>query len=200
MKFDRIYMTFLIACMLTARSNGSGRKIINSIKNTSENDSCRIDTIIARLKSKNTFIPIEDIRKLDIIDKAYSYASKCDSYCETTVQLTSDIFYSIISLPDTFGLCSYYFVLTVDEKKKKAIDSKSLGTACDIDFAVDTYEVYDHLLIAKDTLLLRTTKVYQKEIRTPNDEENIERKEIEEQRFHVESTGKITLIKSTGDK
>ena len=119
-----------------------------------------------------------------------------DVYCDTTVQLSNDIFYSIISLSDTFGVCSYYFILTIDEKRKIAIASEFLEPACDIDFSVDSYKLYDHFVVSKDSILLRETTIYQKNNRTSNnEEENIERKEIKDQYLIVKQTGKISLIK-----
>lgn len=169
--------------------SSSGKQV--SLNNSKASD---IDSTITLLKSNGT-ISIDKIKELNIVDSVYSYGSKGDVYCDTTVQLTSDIFYSIISLPDTFGVCSYYFVLTIDEKKKKAIASKFLEPACDIDFSVDSYQLYDHFVISKDSIQLRETTIYQKKNRTSNDEkENIDHKEIKDQYLFIKQTGEIVLI------
>lgn len=158
-------------------------------------EALRIDSTISLLKSNGT-ISIDNIRELNIVDTVYSYGSKGDVYCDTTVQLSNDIFYSIVSLSDTFGVCSYYFILTIDEKRKKAIASEFLEPACDIDFSADNYRLYDHYVISKDSILLRETTIYQKKNRPSNDEdENIERKEIKDQYIFIKPTGEISLIK-----
>lgn len=159
----------------------------------SNNKALRIDSTITLLKSNGT-ISIDNIRELNIVDTVYSYGSKGDVYCDTTVQLTNAIFYSIISLPDTFGVCSYYFVLTMDEQKKSAIASKLIEPACDIDFSADSYRLYDYFVISKDSILLRETTIYQKKNRTSTDEEeNIDHKEIKDQYLFIKQTGEIVL-------
>ncbi|MFA7380512.1 MAG: hypothetical protein WC150_08635 [Bacteroidia bacterium] len=166
-----------------------------SIADKISNKAARIDSTIILLKNNGT-LSIDNIRELNIIDTAYLYASKGDVYCDTTVQLTNDIFYSIISLPDTFGVCSHYFVVTVDEKKKKAIASKLLESACDIDFSNESYQLYNHTVVSKDCILLRETIVWQKENKTSHDEEeNIKRKEIKDQYLFIRQTGEISSTK-----
>ncbi len=150
-----------------------------------------IDMTIRLLKASKT-LSIESIRALNVVDTFYSYGSKGDVYCDTTVQLTKDIFYSIISLSDNFGVCSYYFVVTIDEKNNKAIASKYLDSACDIDFSADHYKLYDHKIISKDSIQVQQTIIYQKKNRVSNDEEeNIERKETTDHFVIIRSTGEI---------
>lgn len=166
-----------------------------SIAEKISNKAVRIDSIIILLKNNGT-LSIDNIRELNIVDTAYSNASKGDVYCDTTVQLTNDIFYSIITLPDTFGVCSHYFVVTVDEKKKRAIASKLLESACDIDFSNESYHLYNHTVVSKDCILLRETIVWQKKNKTSVDEEeNIKRKEIKDQYLFIKQTGEISSTK-----
>ncbi len=154
-----------------------------------------IDSTISILKSNGT-ISIDNIRELNIVDTVYSYGSKGDVNCDTTVQLSNEIFYSIISMPDTLGVCTYFFIVTIDEKRKKAIASEILEPACDIDFSADSYQLYDHYIVSKDSILLRETTIYQKKNKTSNnEEENIERKEINDQILFIKQTGEISLIK-----
>lgn len=163
-----------------------------SIAEKISNKAARFDSTIILLKNNGT-LSIDNIRELNIVDTAYSYASKGDVHCDTTVQLTNDIFYSIISLPDTFGVCSYYFVLTVDEKKKKAIASKLLESACDIDFSNESYSLYNHIVVSKFCILLRETIVWQKKNKSSVDEEeNINSKEIKDQYLFIKQTGEIS--------
>lgn len=178
--------TFLM--ILTACNSKSDYK-------TSDNSSL-IDTTITLLKSEKS-IPIDYIRALDIIDTTdYPYSSKGNSFIDTTVQLTNDIFYSIVNLPDRFGLCSYCVVLTIDEKKKKAIASELLIEDCDVYFSSDTYNLSEYFIIDKNTILVRETTTYQKVNRTStNEEEYIDHKEIEEYRLHIDKTGKITSLR-----
>ncbi len=164
--------------------------------NLKTNNALSIDSTISLLKNKSS-IPIEKIRELNSIDPFYSHGSKGTVYCDTTVQLTTDLFYSILSLPDTLGVCSYYFLITVDEKKKKAIASQYLEPNCDIDFSSDSYQLYDHFVISRDSIMVRETTIYQKENKTSDDEEeNIDHKAVENHYFFIKPTGEIVSIKN----
>jgi len=162
--------------------------------------SSRIDTTIILLKNNRT-LSIDNIRELNIVDTVYSYGSKGEVYCDTTVHLTNNIFYSIISLSDTLGICSHYFVLTINVNKKKAIASQYLGPACDIDFSVGSYQLYDHIIVSKDSILLRETTIYQKKNRTSmNENENIERKETKDKYLLINQAGEIITLNKTTNK
>ncbi|MEO6166728.1 MAG: hypothetical protein ABIO46_06385 [Chitinophagales bacterium] len=72
--------------------------------------------------------------------------------------------------------------MIIDKKNKKAIASKHLDPACDIDFSVDSYNLVEQKIISKDSIQIHQTTIYQKKNRTSNDEEeNIERKEKKKQ-------------------
>lgn len=151
----------------------------------------KVDTIIHLLKNGTTFIPISNILELNVIDTSYSYSSK-SVYCDTAVQVSPDIFYSIISLGDTLGICSHYFILTIDETNKTAITSKYLHQDCDIDYSSDSYDLFDHKIVSKDSIRLTQRTIYQKKNRTSNnEEENIELEETKASYFIIRPTGQI---------
>jgi len=150
----------------------------------------KFDTIISRLKNKSS-ITKDEILKYNLVDSTYANSSIA-TYTDTIVQLNKNIFYCILSLPDHDGICSHSFIIIVDEKNKK-INSKYLQADCDIDYSVDSYELYSHRIVTSDTILLTKTTIFQKKKRVSNDEnENIDHKDIQNNYFSISKTGQIT--------
>lgn len=155
------------------------------------------DSTIRLFKSSGTFIPIADLIQLTVIDSTYVVDSRT-LYCDTAVQLNENIFYSIISLGDTSAICNNLFVITIDEKNKKAIASKYLQPECDIDCTLDNYTIYEYSIRSQDTIRLTETTVYQKQIQVSNNQfKNSEQKEIKESYITIDETGQIVLKKSS---
>ena len=154
----------------------------------------RLDTIIQKLKS-NGEITKNDILTLGVIDTSHIHASSAEeSYCDTTVQLNDSIFYSIIKLSDAGGNCSHSFIVTFNEKGKKAIASEYLEPDCDIDYSWDSYELFDYKIVSKDSIRLIKTTTFQKRNRiSDNEEENIDHKQTEKSYFVIHPTGQIKI-------
>lgn len=164
--------------------------VISTISITKTDSLTGFDKIIQQLKTERELIR-EDIIALNI-DTFYSHNSGETSYCESTVQLNDSIFYSIIALPDQAGVCSHTFIVTINEKKRQAITSRYLEPDCDVDYSWDSYDLYEHKKISKDTLQLIKTAIFQKKNRVfSNEDENIDHKKIQKYWFIILPTGEI---------
>ena len=188
-KFNTLLVGLLLLLILEqckTKSHG-----VDKIHNKLSPQLSRSELIINSLK--NCKAPSKaDIVYLNVIDTFYSYSAGDFTYCDTTVYLNDSIFYSIISLSDTFGICSYYFILTIDSLNKKVVTSKYLEPACNIDYSADWYDLYKHKIITEDTIQLTRTIVYQKKDRTSNDDnENIDHKDTERSYFIISPAGQI---------
>jgi len=151
------------------------------------------DSTIQLFKNSGTFIPISNLIQLNIIDSTYVVDSRT-LYCDTAVQLNADIFYSIVSLGDTSGICSNLFVITIDEKNKKAIASKYLQPECDVDCTLDNYTIYEYLVISTNTVHLTETTVNQNQVKVSKGQlKNNKQKEIKESYVTIDNTGQIVL-------
>lgn len=155
----------------------------------------KFDTIIQRLKN-NSVLTKKDILALKVIDSSYAHGSGETSYCDTTVQLNDSIFYSIINLTDQYGICSHSFILTIDEKTKEAISAKYLQPDCDIDYAQDSYALFEYRIISKEKIQLTQTTVFQKKNRaSENEEENIDHTQHQIHYFIISPKGQISTGK-----
>lgn len=173
------------------RKTNSDKSTDVSILPTLKTDSIsEFDTLIQQLKTMSELVK-EDLLALNI-DTFYSYKSTETSYCDTTVQINDSMFYSLIDLSDEGGVCSHTFIVTVNEKQKKTIASKYLQPDCDVDFSWDSYDLYYHEIISKDSIRLIRTTIFQKKNKSSaNEEENIDYKHIQKFWFTILPTGQI---------
>ena len=154
----------------------------------------KFDSIVRDLKEQRELVR-DDLLALKVIDTFYSYRSAETSYCDTTVQLSDSSFYSIIDVNDSGGTCTHVFIVTIDEKNKRALASKYLEPVCDIDYSMDSYELYEHKIISRYSILLTKTTVFQKKDKILGDEEqNIDHKVIETRYFIISPEGQINIV------
>jgi len=181
-----IVLFFLLACQTKTE-----RKNSKQTENVSANVlPTPIDTLIKQLEINVASVEI-DINSLGI-DSFYSHFSGQTVYLDSSVHINDSVFYSIIDISDSAGVCSHSFVVTINEKTKKVISSKYLLPDCDIDFGQDTYDLYDYKIISKNTIKVTKTTVFQKKDRqSANEDENIDHKEIQEHYFTISSEGFI---------
>lgn len=153
------------------------------------------DKTIQQLKKADE-IALAEIIQLNVIDNAYLQEAESVN-CDTSIQLNNDIFYSIIKISDKWGIFSHLFILTINEKNKKAIASQYIESLYETLEAVntqemDSYKYFSYNIVAKDTILLMVTTVYNERAKTTNNEEKkVERKEIANTYFIIEQTGQI---------
>jgi hypothetical protein len=167
-----------------------------------ENQLSSIDTIFLLLKNRKE-ITKEQLLSLHIIDSTYSLRASDFNYCDTTVQLNENIFYTILNVSDSVGVCSQGFIITFDERNKEAIRSAPLTKECDVDFAMDRYDLESYKVKAKDSIKWTRTTIHQKKNRTSDDEEeNIESEDLSTKYITISPEGyiKIPAIVTTSHK
>ena len=151
----------------------------------------KFDTVNEQLNSKSELMT-EDLVTMDIIDTTFTTQLGETCYCDTTIQLNDSIYYSVISANDEAGLCTYFFVASLNKKSKNAVASKFLHPDCDVDYASDIYEFHEHEIVSKDKIQVTNITVFQKRNRTsPNEEENIDHKQTERSFITISQTGQI---------
>lgn len=133
-----------------------------------------------------------DLIQLNIVDTiVYSSLGEV-SLCDTTVQLNDSISYSIISVNDAVGICRYFFIATFNKGKDKIIEATFIHPDCNIDYSLDTYELYGHALIDKDKIEITNTITFQKKNKISSDEEqNIDHQQIQQHVITISPNGQI---------
>jgi hypothetical protein len=176
------------------KTNGDGSSQTPTTPAAELGPATKFDSIVQQLKGFGTLTKA-DMNELNIIDTSYSYDSSATIYCDTTIQLNDSIFYSIIFLPDQYGVCSYNFIVTIDEKNKRAIASQYLNADCDIDFSAGVYDLYEHKIVASDIVHLTKTTIFQKKDKTSgNEQENIDHSKEQISFFRISQAGKISFV------
>jgi len=184
-------LTLLLVARCRTKSN-SDKSIKN--KNTNQTKAFKakkLDSIIEQLNNHSELTK-DDLLEIKVFDSTQANSLSETGYCDTTIQINDSIFYSIININDNVGLCLQYYISTFNNKSKKLITSKYLYADCDVDFASDTYEVYNHKIISNDKIQLTKTTVFQKKNRTsPDEEENIDHEQTEKSYLLISQNGQI---------
>ena len=155
----------------------------------------KFDTVNEQLNSKSELMT-EDLVAMDIIDTTLTTQLSETCYCDTTIQLNDSIYYSVISANDEAGLCTYFFVATLNKVSKKVIASKFLHPDCDVDYAPDTYELHEHEIVSREKIQVTNITVVQKKNRTsPNEDDNIDHKQTQKNFITISQTGQINSSK-----
>lgn len=139
-----------------------------------------------------------EIASLGILDSVYPCfidSPYSEAFCDTTVIISKSKFYSIYSLGDIYchGVCSYVYLIVVDAELSTVVSRKELYADCDIDFATDTYQMYDHKVVSPTIINVTEYTVNQKKERdfAVDESENIERIDSALTRIVIESSGAI---------
>lgn len=139
----------------------------------------------------------KDLLALQAIDTSDAYQLSETGYCDTTVHLNDSIRYSIISISDLAGICSAIRLVTVNTKQEKPVAVKGLYKDCNVDYSWDSYELFDHLIIAPGRIRVTRTTVFQKKDRVAGEEEqNIDHTEVEPWYFIISPDGSIHRVPS----
>ena len=155
----------------------------------------KFDTVDDQLNSKSELIT-EDLVAMRIIDTTLTTQLSETCYCDTTIQLNDSVYYSVISVNDEAGLCTYFFVASLNKKSKNVIASKFLHPDCDVDYSSDTYELHEHAIVSKGKIQVTNTTVFQKKNRTsPDEEQNVDHKQIQKNFITISQTGQISSSK-----
>ena len=134
-----------------------------------------------------------DLVKMKIIDTTVTTELGEACYCDTTLQLNDSVSYSIISANDEPGVCTYFFLASMNKKAKKVIASTFLCPDCDVDYSSDIYDLYEHKIVSQEKLQVTKTTIFQKKKRTSTDEDkNIDHKHTQYRYITISQTGQIT--------
>ena len=175
----------------TKSSSDNGNTTTSNKSSQQELTTPRSDTIAEQFFPGHELMT-DTLVQLKIIDTSVTTQLSETCYCDTTVQLNDSIIYSIISVNDKAGLCTYFFVTSLNKNNGKVIESKYLHPDCDVDYSWDTYELHDHKVISNDKIQVTKTTVFQKKNRTsPNEEENIDHKREQRSFITVLQSGQI---------
>lgn len=188
-KFNFFLFGILSMILLTNCREGAGTG--QSISQPKEKDILitKFDTLIRDLVDEYEMMT-EDLIEFGIIDTTYKLSETC--YVDTTVRLNDSIIYSIISAGDQAAICSHLYIATLNQKSQKIIDSKYLYADCDIDYSIDSYELYEHELNSANKIRLTRSTIFQKkEKKSFNEDDNIDHKEIHHDYLIISPTGKI---------
>ena len=188
-------LTLVIAAQCQTKSTEPD-KAIDSNKLTQEKFVvAKFDTINQQLIGGNELMT-HDLVELKIIDTSVTTQLAETCYCDTTIQLNDSIAYSVISVNDEAGLCTYFFLASLNLKNKTIAATKFLHPACDVDYSWDSYDLYDHEIISPNKIHVTKTMIFQKKERKSMDEdENIDHKEIQHSYLNISPAGQISLSK-----
>lgn len=151
----------------------------------------KYDTVLQQLGTRSE-IKTQDLVDLGMIDTSVvsQFEKNCNS--DTTVQVNDSIYYSIIRTSDKDGICSYFFLTSINRKRQEVVASQYLHPDCDVDFSSDTYQLYEHFIASKDEIEVIHTTIFQKKNRVSADEEqNIDRKQTKKGLITISQTGQI---------
>jgi hypothetical protein len=188
--------TLVIATQCKTKSSSDNGNTTTSNKSSQQELATpRSDTITEQFIAGHELMT-QDLVQLKIIDTSVTTPLSETCYCDTTVQLNDSIFYSVVSVNDEAGLCTYFFVASLNKKNGKVIASKYLHPDCDVDYSMDTYELHEHAIVSKDKIEVINTTIFQKKNRTSTDEEqNIDHKQKQKNFLTISPTGQITASK-----
>jgi hypothetical protein len=147
----------------------------------------KLDPMLEALLRED-FVATNDLEALHITDTQclfYMHAARDSALCTKTVRLNDNIFYSIISLADTVGVCSHSLLVTVHQKEKKALASRYLHPDCNVDFSWDRYSIYNHDIASANTVWVLKENYYKIEDSTTN---------IEDEKFRIGGTDTTHFI------
>lgn len=119
----KLFLILLFTSVLAAqcKTNTSSDKTDTNVTNIEDSKSLpatKFDTVSEQLMSKKSLIT-EDLVALKIVDTTLTMQLGESSYCDTTVQLNDRVYYSVITVGDAAGVCSYIFLASVEKKTRK---------------------------------------------------------------------------------
>lgn len=185
-------LTLVIATQCKPKSSQDNDKAHTFILPSQEKSATTIFNTITKQFFTGNELMTHDLVGLKIIDTSLTIPLSETCYCDTTIRLNDKVSYSVISVNDKAGLCTYFFIASLNRENGKVVASKYLHSDCDIDYSLDTYELHEHKIVSNDKIELINTTIFQKKSRTSADEEeNIDHKQISKNVFAISQTGQI---------
>lgn len=155
---------------------------------------------IVRLLAGQKEITREDLISLHVLPPEYTVGMKSFVYYDTTVFLNNSLFYSIISLGDSAGICSHFFIVTADREKEKAITAAYLMPDCDSDLSRENETRYEYKVLSKDTVLRKEILITRDTAEKQGNREETEKiKEVAASYFIIQPSGEIKVKESAGN-
>jgi hypothetical protein len=111
-------LTFLLAAQCRRKSNADKSSQRTTSLQTKTFATTKFDTIIKQLNN-NSELTKDDLLEIKVFDTTNAYSLSETGYCDTTVQLNDSVFYSIISINDEAGLCTHFYIASINKKSKK---------------------------------------------------------------------------------
>lgn len=192
---SKVSICGLLALLLAAQCKTNSSTDKTDHHKSLKTPATKFDTVNEELISQSELLT-KDLIALKIVDTGLAPELIETCYGDETIQLNDSVYYSIIVGNDEAGVCSYFFVASLNRKSKVVIASKFLYSDCDIDYSQDSYDVYEHKLISKGKIQVIKTTVFQKNNKTSsNEEENIDHKQTSESYIVISQAGQITSPK-----
>lgn len=196
--FIAVFTSIFTTQCNTKTPSGNTNTVTTNTESSINLNATKFDAISKQLSNKSELMT-KDLIALKIIDTMLT-TQLCETcYCDTTVQLNDSIYYSVISVNDQAGVCSHIFLASMNRKNKKVTGSIYLHPNCDVDYSLDTYELYDHSIVSVNKIQSTRTIVFQKKNRTSsNEEENIDHKQEQKSFIIISPSGQINKAIANG--
>jgi hypothetical protein len=110
----------------------------------------KTETILHAMQDRG-YVSAVDLKALSITDTTTLYyldGVRDSVYCTDAKGVNDRIFYSVIGVPDTFGICSYMVLVTVDRQLQKIVDDRFMYAGCNVDLSTSDYTVSSHELVS----------------------------------------------------
>lgn len=148
MKQNYVWLIFLTVLLLQCKTETKTAEATDSSKE--KWIKTKAETILHAMQDRG-YVSAVDLKALSITDTTTLYyldGVRDSVYCTDTKDVNDHIFYSVIGVPDTFGICSYMVLVTVDRQLQKIVDDRFMYAGCDVDLSTSGYTVSSHELVS----------------------------------------------------
>jgi peptidylamidoglycolate lyase len=146
----------------------------------------------------DTLLKVEDLKVSEliarkIVDTSYTAELGEGVYRDKTVRLNDSIYYTVFSVSDKRGVCSFVFVATLSTKRKNAIATRLLHPDCNVDLSWEEYDTYEHAFVSQNKIEIITTTTFQKRDSITHEViEETDHEAIQKRYVTISPTGKIS--------
>jgi hypothetical protein len=147
-------------------NSGNNKSIADSTHIQRQTDiTARFNSVSNQLQLHGQLIT-QDLVSMKIIDTSLTPSLNEVCYCDTTIQLNDSVYYAIINANDRQGLCSFFYLTTLNKKSKQVVASRYLYSECDVDYSRGKYELYDMKIMSKSRIRITRTSITNKKNET----------------------------------
>lgn len=156
-------------------------------------DACYHSYIINCLLNTNP-VPVACLTRLGILQTENNYISDSEAGCDGTVAFNKDVYYSVITVPDTVGTCLDYYLVVYNRATGEGTASRFLYTGCDIDYSQMHYTIYEHQWLGNAIRVTATTTTFTN-VYMNADGQNVDKLEEHEQTLYkITDEGFIEVV------